>query len=86
VSFRVGRYISSLPLKLLGILIRTIFYIMKTSHNLNNDMHAHDSLIILCEAYPLVRYYEAYPLFHYYEAYHLFRYYVHALCFTIQTL
>jgi hypothetical protein len=64
----------------------TIFYIMKTSHNLNNDMHAHDSLIILCEAYPLFRYYEAYPLFHYYEAYHFFRYYVHALCFTIQTL
>jgi hypothetical protein len=37
-----------------------IFYIMKTSHNLNSVMHAHDSLIILCEAYPLVRY-EAYP-------------------------
>jgi hypothetical protein len=33
---------------------------MKTSHNLNNAMHAHDSLIILYEAYPLVRY-EAYP-------------------------
>jgi hypothetical protein len=55
----------------------TIFYIIKTSHNLNNDMHAHDSLIILCEAY---------PLFHYYEAYPLFSYYVHVLCFTIQTL
>lgn len=33
---------------------------MKTSQNLNNTMHAHDSLIILCEAYPLIRY-EAYP-------------------------
>jgi hypothetical protein len=48
----------------------TILYIMKTLHNLNNVMHAHDSLIILCEAYPLVLYeayprvlYEAYPLF-----------------------
>jgi hypothetical protein len=30
-----------------------IFYIMKRSQNLNNDMHAHDSLIVLCEAYPL---------------------------------
>jgi len=41
----------------------TIFYIMKTSHNLNNDMHAHDSLFIHDEAYPLFHYYEAYPLF-----------------------
>jgi hypothetical protein len=64
----------------------TIFYIMKTSHNLNNDMYAHDSLIILREAYPLVCYYEAYPLFHYYEAYPLFCYYVHVLRFIIQTL
>jgi hypothetical protein len=48
---------------------------MKTSHNLNNDMHAHDNLIVPCEAYHLFRYYEAYPLFHYYEAYPLFRYY-----------
>jgi hypothetical protein len=40
---------------------------MKTIHNLNNNMHAHDSLIVLCEAYPLFRYYEAYLLFHYYE-------------------
>jgi choline-glycine betaine transporter len=40
-----------------------IFYIMKTSHNLNNDMHAHGSLFIYCEAYPLFHYYEAYPLF-----------------------
>jgi len=38
----------------------TIFYIMKRSHNLNNTMHTHDSLIILCEAYLLVLY-EAYP-------------------------
>jgi hypothetical protein len=30
----------------------TIFYIMKTLHNLNNDMHAHDCLFISCEAYP----------------------------------
>jgi hypothetical protein len=50
---------------------------MKTSHNLSNDMHAHDSLIVLAEAYRLFCYYEAYPLF---------RYYVHALCFAIQTL
>jgi hypothetical protein len=50
---------------------------MKTSHNLSNDMHAHDSLIVLAEAYRLFCYYEAYPLFHYY---------VHALCFAIQTL
>jgi len=50
---------------------------MKTSHNLNNDIHAHDSLIVLCEAYSFFRYYEAYPLF---------RYYVYTLCFTIQTL
>jgi len=50
---------------------------MKTSHNLNNDMHAHDSLFI---------HYEPYTLFHYYETYHLFHYYVYALCFTIQTL
>jgi hypothetical protein len=41
----------------------TIFYIMKTSHNLNNDMHAHDSLFIRCETYPLFHYYETYPLF-----------------------
>jgi hypothetical protein len=47
----------------------TIFCIMKTSHNLNNA-HAHDSLIILCESYPLVLYeayprvlYDTYPLF-----------------------
>jgi hypothetical protein len=40
----------------------TIFYIMKTSHNLNHAMHAHDSLIIICKAYLLVLY-EAYPLF-----------------------
>jgi len=40
-------------------------------------MHAHDSLIVL---------YEAYLLFCYYEAYHLFHYYVHTLCFAIQTL
>jgi hypothetical protein len=26
---------------------------MKTSHNLNNAMHAHDSLFVHCEAYPL---------------------------------
>jgi hypothetical protein len=25
---------------------------MKTSHNLNNDMHAHDYLFVHCEAYP----------------------------------
>jgi hypothetical protein len=50
---------------------------MKTSHNLNDDMHAHDSIFIHCGAYHLFRYYEAYPLF---------RYYVHALCFVIQTL
>jgi hypothetical protein len=31
----------------------TIFYIMKTSHNLNNAMHANDSLIFLCDAYLL---------------------------------
>jgi len=55
----------------------TIFYIMKTPHNLNNDMHAHDCLFIHCEAYPLFHSYEAYPPFHSY---------VHALCFTIQTL
>jgi len=36
-----------------------IQYSIILSHNLNNAMHAHDSLIILCEAYPLVRY-EAY--------------------------
>jgi len=39
---------------------------MKTSHNLNNAMHAHDSLFIHCEAYLIFHYYEAYPLFHYY--------------------
>jgi hypothetical protein len=55
----------------------TIFYIMKTLHNLNNDMHAHDCLFIPCETYPPFHSYEAYPLFHSY---------VHALCFTIQTL
>jgi hypothetical protein len=55
----------------------TIFYIMKTSHNLNNDMHAHDCFFIPCEAYPPFYSYEAYPSFHSY---------VHALCFTIQTL
>jgi hypothetical protein len=54
-----------------------IFYIMKTSHNLNNDMHAHDCLFIHCEAYPPFHSYEAYPLFHFY---------VHVLYFTIQTL
>jgi hypothetical protein len=59
---------------------------MKTSHNLNNDIHAHDSLFIHCEAYPLFYYYEAYPLFRHYEAYPFFRYYVHVLCFTIHTL
>jgi len=47
-------------------------HIMKTAHNLNNAMHAHDSLFIHCEAYHLFHYYEAYPLFHYYEAYFLF--------------
>jgi hypothetical protein len=35
---------------------------MKTSHNLNNDMHAHNSLFIHCEAYPLFHY-EAYLSF-----------------------
>jgi lipid-A-disaccharide synthase-like uncharacterized protein len=54
--------------------------------HLNYVMHAHDSLLILCEPYPLFHYYEAYPLFCYYEAYPLFHYYVHALCFTIQIL
>jgi hypothetical protein len=63
-----------------------IFYIMKTPHNLNNDMHAHDCLFIHCEAYPSFHSYEVYPLFHYYEAYHLFHYYVYILYFTIQTL
>jgi hypothetical protein len=29
----------------------TIFYIMKTLHNLNNDLHAHDCLSIPCKAY-----------------------------------
>jgi hypothetical protein len=48
---------------------------MKTSHNLNNDIHAQDSLFIHCEAYPLFYYYEAYPLFRHYEAYPLFYYY-----------
>jgi hypothetical protein len=50
---------------------------MKTLHNLNNDMHAHDCFFITCEAYPPFHPYEAYPPFHSY---------VHALCFTIQTL
>jgi len=68
---------------------------MKTSHNLNNDVHAHDCLFIHCEAYLLFHYYEiysifhhyeAYPLFHYYDTYPLFHYNVHALCFTIQTI
>jgi len=36
---------------------------MKTAHNLNNAMLAHDSLLMYCEAYPLFHYYEAYPLF-----------------------
>jgi hypothetical protein len=55
----------------------TIFYIMKTLYNLNNDMHAHDCLFIPCEAY---------PLFHPYEVYPPFYFYVHTLCFTVQTL
>jgi len=55
----------------------TTFYIMKTSHNLNNDMHSHDCLFIHCEAYPSFHSYEVYPPFHSY---------VHVLCFTIQTL
>jgi len=29
----------------------TIFYIMKTLHNLNNDMHAHDCPFIPCETF-----------------------------------
>jgi len=36
---------------------------MKTSHNLNNAMHAHDSLFVHCEAYPLFHYYEPHTLF-----------------------
>jgi len=36
---------------------------MKTTHNLNNVMHAHDSFFIHCEAYHLFHYYEAYSLF-----------------------
>jgi hypothetical protein len=70
-------YISTFPLRILCILTRLTklqyILIMKTSHNLNHAMHAHDSLFIHCEAYPLFHY-EACPLFHYYEAYHLFRY------------
>jgi hypothetical protein len=64
----------------------TLFYIMKTLHNLNNDMHAHDCLFIHCEAYPRFHFYETYPPFHSYEAYPPFHFYVHALCFTVQTL
>jgi hypothetical protein len=41
----------------------TIFYIMKTLYNLNNDMHAHDCLFIPCEAYPPFHSYEAYSPF-----------------------
>jgi len=29
----------------------TIFYIMKTLHNLNNDMHAYDGPFIPCETF-----------------------------------
>jgi hypothetical protein len=35
----------------------TTFYIMKTLHNLNNDMHAHDCPFIPCEAYPPFHFY-----------------------------
>jgi len=41
----------------------TIFYIIRTSHNLNNNMHIYNSRFIHCEAYPFFQYYEAYPLF-----------------------
>jgi hypothetical protein len=36
---------------------------MKIVQNLNNVMHAHDSLFIHCEAYHLLHYYDAYPRF-----------------------
>jgi hypothetical protein len=59
---------------------------MKTLHNLNNDMHAHDCLFIPCEAHTPFHPYEAYPSVYSYEAYPPFHSYVHALCFTVQTL
>jgi len=68
-------YTSSFLSRLLCILIRLVklqYTFIKTSHNLNNVMHAHDSLFVHCEAYPLFHYYEPYALFHYYEPYALF--------------
>jgi hypothetical protein len=68
---------------------------MKTLHNLNIDMHAHDCIFIPCEVYPLFNSFEIYPPFHSfetylpfhsYEVYPPFHFYAHALCFTIQTL
>jgi hypothetical protein len=50
-------------------------------------MHAHDSLFVHCETYPLFHYYEPHALFVIMSiTLSLLLLCVHALCFTIQTL